>query len=165
MYTLGIDLHKEFAVWALLGPEGATLGQKKIATDLDSLSAEAKVLPKPCQAVLEPVGCFWLYAETLEREGITAHLAHPSEVKLIAKSKNKNDKIDATVLAQLLRTDFLPETYLPTREVKELRSFLMFRHQLVATRTRARNRMRMLLNSLNIKTTVIDLFGKKGIAF
>ncbi|HZD60719.1 MAG TPA: hypothetical protein VE439_09755 [Anaerolineae bacterium] len=32
MYTLGIDLHKEFALWALLVPEGTTLWQKKIAT-------------------------------------------------------------------------------------------------------------------------------------
>lgn len=166
MYTLGIDLHKEFALWDLLDEKGKVLREEKIPTDLELVSLKARKLPKPSQAVLEPVGCFALYAQRLEDEGIEVHLAHPSKVKLIAESKNKNDKIDAYVLAQLLRTKFLPEAYLPSWEIRELRSLIISRNQIVATRTRAKNRMRMLLTQLGIKTPKItDLFGKKGIKF
>ncbi len=165
MYTLGIDLHKNFTFWSLLDPDGQVLWQKKLETDLDLAKEEAQKLPKPCQAVLEPTGCFHLYAEKLKESGVEPHLAHPLEVSLIAKSKNKNDKIDATILAQLLRTNFLPEAYLPSKDIKELRSFIQFRSKIVSTKTRAKVRMRMLLNSLNIKTDITDLFGVKGIKF
>ncbi len=165
MYTLGIDLHKNFAFWSLLNPDGDVLWQKKLETDLDLINEEAKDIPGPCQAVLEPTGCFALYAEKLRESGIEPHLAHPLEVKLIAKSKNKNDKIDATILAQLLRANFLPEAYLPTKDIKELRSFIQFRSKVVSTKIRAKTRMRMLLNSLNIKTDITDLFGVKGLKF
>jgi len=165
MYTLGIDLHKNFAFWSLLDPDGSVLWQKKLETNLDLAKEEAQKLPKPCQAVLEPTGCFSLYAERLKEAGVDPHLAHPLEVKLIAKSKSKNDKIDATILAQLLRSNFLPEAYLPSKDIKELRSFIQFRSKIVSTKTRAKTRMRMLLNSLNIKTDITDLFGVKGIKF
>lgn len=165
MHTLGIDLHKQFALWSLLNGDGDVLWQKKIATDLEKLPDEIKCLPEPCQAVLEPTGCFALYAEALRSKGIDTHLAHPIKVKFIAESKNKNDKIDATILAQLLRTNFLPEAYLPSKDIRELRSLLMYRKQLVSMRTMAKNRMRMLLNQLGIKTKLTDIFGKKGIKF
>lgn len=165
MYTLGIDLHKEFALWSLIDKKGNNLWQEKVATNLELVSSKAKELPKPCQAVLEPVGCFALYAEKLKEQEIDTHLAHPSKVKLIAETKIKNDKIDATVLAQLLRTNFLPEAYLPSKNIRQLRSFLLLRNQIVANRTRAKNRMRMLLTQWGIKTNLTDLFGKKGLEF
>lgn len=165
MYTLGIDLHKEFAFWSLLDPKGKLLWQKKLVTNLEELPSKASELPQPCQAVLEPVGCFALYADILKSKSISTHLAHPVKVKYIAESTNKNDKIDSVVLGQLLRTNFLPEAYLPSRKMRELRSFLCFRNQIVQTRTRAKNRMRMLLNRLGIKAKITDLFGKKGSIF
>ncbi len=36
------------------------------------------------------------------------HLAHPALVKPFAKKHVKTDKVDAEVLAQLLRLDYLP---------------------------------------------------------
>jgi transposase len=165
MHTLGIDLHKQFALWSLLDQKGNVLWQKKLITDLEKLPEETKCLPSPCQAVLEPTGCFSLYAEILKDRGIDTHLAHPIKVKYIAESKNKNDKIDATILAQLLRANFLPEAYLPSQAIRELRSLLVYRNQLVSMRTMAKNRMRMLLNQLGIKTKLSDIFGKKGIIF
>ena len=37
--------------------------------------------------------------------------AHPLKVKAIADAKIKTDKIDATVLAHLLRADLVPEAW------------------------------------------------------
>ena len=41
-------------------------------------------------------------------------LAHPLKVKAIADAKIKTDKIDATVLAHLLRADLVPEAWAPS---------------------------------------------------
>ena len=53
-------------------------------------------------------------AHLLRDHGLHVHLANSKELKLIWKSKKKTDKNDARILARLLRTGDLPESYLPT---------------------------------------------------
>jgi transposase len=53
-------------------------------------------------------GWGWL-AELLEEEQVELHLAHPVRAKAIAAARVKTDAVDARTLAQLLRTDLLPE--------------------------------------------------------
>jgi hypothetical protein len=40
-------------------------------------------------------------------------IANPLKVKAIAEAETKTDKVDAEVLAQLLRCKFLPEVWIP----------------------------------------------------
>ncbi len=42
-------------------------------------------------------------AELLEDHGFDPHLVHPLRCKAIASARRKNDKVDAAILAQLLR--------------------------------------------------------------
>jgi len=69
------------------------------------------------------------------------HLAHPLKVKAIAEAKIKTDKIDAKVLAHLLRTDLLPEAYVASPEAREVRLVLRQRMFVVRLRTMVKNRM------------------------
>ena len=57
-------------------------------------------------------GWGWL-AELLQDYGFEAHLVHPLRCKAIASARLKNDKVDAAILAQLLRADLLPEAGSP----------------------------------------------------
>ena len=52
-------------------------------------------------------GWGWL-VQLLEDYGFDAHLVHPLRCKAIASARLKNDKVDAAILAQLLRADLLP---------------------------------------------------------
>jgi transposase len=45
-------------------------------------------------------------------------VANPSAVRAIAEAKIKTDKIDARMLASLLRVGLIPEVYVPTEEVR-----------------------------------------------
>jgi hypothetical protein len=56
-------------------------------------------------------GWGWL-AGLLEDYGFEAHLVHPLRCKAIASARLKNDKMDAAILAQLLRADLLPEAWI-----------------------------------------------------
>jgi len=56
-------------------------------------------------------GWGWL-DELLEDYGFEPHLVHPSRCKAIASARLKNDRVDAQILAQLLRADLLPEAFL-----------------------------------------------------
>jgi hypothetical protein len=48
--------------------------------------------------------------------GVEVKLADPSMLQIIAEGQIKMDKVDTSVLAQLLRIDFLPKVYLSVKE-------------------------------------------------
>jgi hypothetical protein len=62
-------------------------------------------LPPVTPAAFEAAfGTSWL-AELPEDYGFTPHLVHALRCKAIASARLKNDKVDAAILAQLLRAD------------------------------------------------------------
>jgi len=70
---------------------------------------------------------------------------HPLQCKAIASARLKNDKVDAAILAQLLRADLLPEAWIAPPPVRELRALVRHRIQLVRLRTLLRNRIHAIL--------------------
>jgi transposase len=51
--------------------------------------------------------------DMLEEAFDEVKLAHPLKTKAIASARIKTDKIDARILAHLLRSDLIPEAYVP----------------------------------------------------
>jgi hypothetical protein len=51
-------------------------------------------------------------------------VAHSQMLKAISASKKKNDKVDARMIADLLRCDLLPECYMMPEDMRELRRIL-----------------------------------------
>jgi transposase len=64
---------------------------------------------------------------------------HPLRCKAIASARLKNDKVDAAILARLLRADLLPEAWIAPAEVRQLRALLRHRASLVRLGTQQRN--------------------------
>ena len=94
------------------------------------------------------------------------HLAHPVYVKPFAKKHVKTDKVDARVLAQLLRMAYLPESYVPGKEIRDQRVLIRHHASLVRLRTSIKNRVHALLTIEGIQTSEFsDLFGKRGMEF
>src|SRR5690348_18022590 len=89
-------------------------------------------------------GTTWL-VELLENYGFAPHLVHPSRCKAIASARLKNDKVDAAILAQLLRADLLPEGWIAPPAIRQLRALLRHRVALVRLRTRLRNRIHAIV--------------------
>lgn len=93
--------------------------------------------------------------------GKVVHLAHPVYVKPFAKKHVKTDKMDARVLAQLLRMDYLQESYVPGKEIRGLRTLVRDRASLVRLKTSLKNRVHALLTIEVVQPPkVSDLFGK-----
>jgi transposase len=70
---------------------------------------------------------------------------HLLRCKAIASARLNNDKVDAAILAQLLRADLLPEAWIAPPAVRQLRALLRHRAQLVRLRTSLRNRIHAVL--------------------
>jgi Transposase len=66
---------------------------------------------------------------------VAPHLVHSLRCKAIASARLKNDKVDAAILAQLLRADLLPEAWIAPPAVRQLRALLRHRVALVRLRT------------------------------
>jgi transposase len=92
-------------------------------------------------AVLEATRNWTVMHDWLEELVEEVHLAHPLKVKMIAEAKIKTDKIDAKVLAHLLRTDLLPEAHVASPEARTMRNALRQRMFLVRLRTMVKNRI------------------------
>lgn len=165
-YHLGIDLHKKFSYWTLLNQSKEILFQGKVVTKEKETISALNLLPVPkgeIQVAIEPVSQWGWYSEVLENHGLEVKLVNALNTKLIAQSKLKNDKVDSKVLAELLRTDFLPESYLAPRETRELREFLRSRMFCSRMRSRTKNRVHAILWKHGLEFPRTDLFGKRGL--
>jgi len=49
------------------------------------------------------------------------------KLKLIAESRIKNDNIDSEILARLLKNNWVLESYVPDKKIREIRSILRTR--------------------------------------
>jgi transposase len=82
----------------------------------------------------------------LEKAGIEVILSNPSKTKAIAEARLKNDKVDASTLADLLRADLIAPCYVPPSDIGRIRDMIRLRMNLVRDRTRVKNRIHALLD-------------------
>jgi transposase len=87
---------------------------------------------------------------------------HPKELKAISSAAVKTDQIDANVLAQLARLNYLPTAYAAPPETRDLRLYVRHREILVQERTQCKNRVHAVLARYNLRPSVVNMFGKAG---
>lgn len=107
---------------------------------MDSLNRFLDTLDE-AKVVLESTNVWEYIFETIESAGFDVTLAHPKQVKAIAAARVKTDKVDARTLAELLRADMIPASYVPERDVRDLREALRTRASLVCDTTSLKNRI------------------------
>lgn len=144
MYV-GVDYHKRFSFATKMNDKGDILGQVKLQNDPQTLLQYADTLPDGSKIALEATGNWYYFYELLEEKCPDIFLAHPLKTRAIAEAKIKTDKIDSAILAHLLRTDLLPTSYIPPREIRDIRETLRYRASLVSLRTAIKNKVHAIL--------------------
>ena len=162
-HYLGVDLHKRRTYVVLMDADGNISDQRGLAND--AMSDYIAQLPKNTFAVLETTSNWSYLYDVLEAQVAGVVLAHPKQVRAIAAARVKNDRIDATTLAHLARTNLLPTSYAAPHTVRELRELVRHRAKLVRERTRHKNRIHRVLSIYNLHSPCSDLFGKQGRIF
>jgi len=162
-YYIGLDLHRKYSEVCVLDKEGEILMRKRLYhEDEQDVADFFEQFPKDTSVAMEAtIGWPWL-SDFLEALKFDVHLAHPLKLRLIAEARLKTDKIDAWVLAQLLRTGFLPESYLAPSHVRDQRNLLRHRESIKKIRGTIKNRVHGLLARHNIHPKESDIFGKAG---
>ena len=160
MECIGLDVHRHYTYYTRVDEAGRVLAQEKVANE--GLPQVMTQIAPPCRAVLEATGNWGYIADLLAPLVEEVVLAHPLQVRAIAAAKVKTDKIDATILAQLLRADLIPRAYLAPPAVRELRDLLRLRASLVRCRTALKNKVHAVLAKRGLRVPVTDLFGRAG---
>ena len=145
----GVDIHKENYVGCIMDKDG------KISSEADfkptQKGAEGFFAGIPIKAVAIEACGMWRPAMRLFKEqGYKVKLTSPKKTKDIA-GKKKTDKIDAKTLANLLRTGFLPEVYIPNDKMLELRDITRHKKELTVLKVEIQNRIKSYMLREGIK--------------
>lgn len=142
---VGIDVHRKRSQVAVVDEAGQVLVNRNVVNGVDTILSVIGEYPIHTPVAFEAAyGWGWL-VELLDDYGYQPHLVHPTRCKAIASARLKNDKVDAAILAQLLRADLLPEAWIAPPAVRALRALLRHRVALVRLRTLLRNRIHAVL--------------------
>ena len=141
MYYVGLDVHKEFCQASVLDESGDELSNIKVPTRKEELESFLAGF-EDARFVLESTGVWEFVYGIVESKGFEVLLAHPMKVKAISSAKVKTDKVDARTLAQLLRMDMIPSSYVPDKQVRDIRELVRHRKALVEKTTAFKNRVK-----------------------
>ncbi len=162
-HYLGVDLHGKRTYLVLMDQNGEVKDRRRLLNS--EVGEYVAKLPLNTCAVLESTGNWSYMYDILAAQLERVELAHPKGVRAIAAARVKTDRIDATILAHLLRTNLLPTSYAAPLPTRELRDITRHRSKLVRERTRHKNRIHRVLSRYNIHSPCTDLFGKRGQEF
>jgi transposase len=138
---VGIDVHRKRSQIAVVGEDGKVAANRNVVNGSEAMTRLVGALPAGTPVAFEAAyGWGWL-AALLEGRGLEPHMVHPLRCKAIASARLKNDKVDAAILAQLLRADLLPEAWIAPPAVRDLRALVRHRVSLVRLRTRMCNKI------------------------
>lgn len=163
---VGLDVHKKYCVAVRMNQSGKVIDRTRLETKPEAFQ---EYFNKGLSRVVMEAGYSWARVwDILDdiNEVIEKKLAHPLEVKAIANARIKTDSIDAKVLADLYRSDLIPEAYACPKETRDKKNLLRHRATLVRWGTMIKNRIHALLERHNIEDEILenqtDKFGKIG---
>jgi len=160
--VVGLDVHLKNTQVTVMRNDliGEIVKRERVSTCKAELRKCLSSVPKGSRVALESVGFCWPWIDFLEELGYEVLLANPAKVKLRAEDI-KNDRVDSKTLAELVRMNWLPTCYVPSAELRWLRSLLRHRAYRTKLSTSVRNRSRSEFRKRDIHLDV-DLGTVKG---
>ena len=163
----GIDVGKKFlAVCVLTGPvdRKPVAEVRRFGTSVKELERlRAWLVERKCtEAVMESTGSYWKPVFNILEGSLKIILANPEQVK--ALRGKKTDPNDSRWLASLLRHGLVQGSFIPPRDIRELRDLTRRRRTLVGEGAAERNRVQKVLEDANVKlgNVLSDVFGMSG---
>ena len=119
---VGCDVHKRTAVFTILAEDGTVVATVTVVVSRASLEFFARrQLSREDRLAMEATTNTWAVAGVLRPFVAEIVIGNPLRVRAIAEAKIKTDKVDARVLAELLRANYLPTVWQPDAETQRLR--------------------------------------------
>ena len=158
---VGIDFHRRRSVVVRIGPRGRRLSVVRIDNSPSALAEAVTAAGDRAQVVLEATyGWYWA-VDVLQELGATVHLADPNALNW-GERRVKNDVVDATDLADMLRLGRLPEAWIAPPALRELRELVRYRAKLVQLRSGLKAQVHAVMAKEGVLPRLDDMFGPGG---
>ena len=163
----GIDVHKTFVVAciATTNDKGVTTYKRRRSSTFTAGLRELLqwLLDNNCRDVcMESTGKYWIPVYNILETECNVVLAHPKYVKAI-KGK-KTDTKDAKWIADLFKHDLLQGSFMPPKDIRDLRDLVRYRYKLTCFSASEKNRLQnsLTVSNIQIANVVSDTFGKSA---
>jgi transposase len=163
----GIDVHKKSVTACLMWGPADQEPQSEIrrfGTTTCELKALAEWLKQAnCEvAAMESTGAYWKPVWNVLESQIKLILANAKHVRSLPGEKTDNK--DGRRVASFLRHGLIRPSFIPPRDIRELRDLTRYRKKLLANGAAERNRIQKVLEDANIKlgSVLSDVFGVSG---
>jgi transposase len=163
----GIDVHKKSVTACLMwGPadQEPQFEIRRFGTMTSELKALEEWLKQAhCEvAAMESTGAYWKPVWNVLEAEIPLILANATHVRALPGEKSDNK--DGKRIASYLRHGLIRASFVPPRDIRELRDLTRYRKKLLANGAAERNRIQKILEDANIKlgSVLSDVFGVSG---
>lgn len=169
MLTIGLDTHLRTSTLCILDDHGREINTRTIRGHWTKTVESIRNLGERFRVVFEASCGYEPLHDALAGLPNAARVvvAHPGRLRLIFRSKRKNDRVDAQKLAKLLYLDAAPEAHVPSVAGRAWRELIEFRRRSVDKRTRVKNGLRALLRAhgVEVPREHRDLWTRRGLAW
>lgn len=165
---LGLDLHKKQITGHLRVHRSSNEEADRIDIRFGTMPDDLRrmrewiVEHQVSDVVMESTGVYWMHVYEMLEAVTTPALVNAAHVKKVPG--RKSDVNDAQWLSELHAHGLLRLSFVPPKEIRELRLIARYRTKLIAMRTSARNRTIKMIELAGVKlsSVVCDSFGKTG---
>ena len=162
----GLDIHKSVAEACVVDAAGQVICRERFELTPARLQRFcSERLTKETRVALEATTNTWATARLLAPHVAEVVVSNPLKTKAIAEANIKTDQVDALVLAQLLRCDFLPRVWQPDQATARLRHLASRRASLVSLQTMGKNRIHAVLHERLLTVPCQKLFSTSGLSW
>lgn len=159
----GLDVHKESLTACIDG-----VGIKKEIRTYRTFTNELLKLKEwlkgngVSHVAMESTGVYWKPVFNILEEDFEVILVNARHVKYVPG--RKTDVCDSEWLCKLLRNGLVRGSFIPPRDIRELRDLTRYRRKLVQSISAEKNRIQRVLEDANIKISSVatDTFGVSG---
>jgi len=148
----------------ILDHNGKKVKNETVRGGRAKLLARLDAIDKPFEICFEASCGYGPLYDELAKRAQRVLMAHPGHLRLIFRSKRKNDRVDAEKIAKLLYLDEVPTAYVPNQDVRQWRELIEFRRRLVDQQTTCKNQIRSLIRSQGWQAPR-SLWSRKGLAW
>lgn len=163
----GMDVHKDIIVATIVSTNQDGIAEYKQrefnSQNYSLLELKSWLKENNCfDVAMESTGKYWIPIFNVLEDEIKVCVAHPKYTKAI-KGK-KTDKKDSKWIADLFRHDLIKSSFIPPKEIRQLRELSRYRIKLIGMRSSERLRYQnsMTVSNIGLASILSDPFGKSA---
>ena len=140
----GVDFHARQQTICYCDSAGGEVRLRELSHEQDDVRGFYSAFAGEVIVGIEASGYSTWFVELVEGLGHRVLIGDASEIRRLAKRRQKNDRRDAGLILDLLLRGEFPQVHRPPFESREVLRLLRYRHKLVQMRTRAKNSLQAL---------------------